>query len=147
MYREFRPSSSFSGNFSQLSHKQQRNKCDIITNIRPLPFNMPADLRREIRVRISRTPYSALTFAHITFPEFLANHMAHTVVYCGLCIISAIIVYFWIPETKGLPIEEIGALFGDEVVVHLTADGHGVVEVEQVEDTTEKGIVIHGENL
>ena len=24
--------------------------------------------------------------------------------------------------------EEIGALFGDEVVVHLTADGHGIVE-------------------
>jgi hypothetical protein len=24
--------------------------------------------------------------------------------------------------------EEIGALFGDEVIVHLTADGHGIVE-------------------
>jgi hypothetical protein len=48
--------------------------------------------------------------------------------YMALCIISTIVVYFFIPETKKIPIEEIGALFGDEVVVHLTADGHGIVE-------------------
>lgn len=48
--------------------------------------------------------------------------------YMSLCIISTIIVYFFIPETKKIPIEEIGALFGDEVIVHLTADGHGIVE-------------------
>ena len=42
--------------------------------------------------------------------------------------ISIIIVHFYIPETKQLPVEEIGALFGDEVVVHLTDDGHGIVE-------------------
>jgi hypothetical protein len=67
--------------------------------------------------------------------------------YCGLCIISAIIIYFWIPETKGLPVEEIGALFGDEVVVHLTADGHGIVEDKQGEDETWKDIVIHTEKI
>ena len=27
--------------------------------------------------------------------------------------ICAIIIYFWISESKGLPIEEIGVLFGD----------------------------------
>lgn len=48
--------------------------------------------------------------------------------YMGLCIISTIITYFYIPETKLISVEEIGALFGDEVVVHLTADGHGIVE-------------------
>ena len=48
--------------------------------------------------------------------------------YMGLCIVSGIIVYFIIPETKGLPMEELAALFGDEVVVHLTADGTGFVE-------------------
>jgi hypothetical protein len=31
----------------------------------------------------------------------------------GLCIISAVIIYFFIPETAKLPGEEIGALFGD----------------------------------
>lgn len=67
--------------------------------------------------------------------------------YCGLCIISAIIVYFWIPETKGLPVEEIGALFGDEVVVHLTADGHWIVEDKQGEDETWKDIVVHTEKM
>jgi hypothetical protein len=46
----------------------------------------------------------------------------------GLCIISAVIIYFFIPETAKLPGEEIGALFGDEVVVHLTIDVHGSVE-------------------
>jgi hypothetical protein len=73
--------------------------------------------------------------------------MVHLVLYCGLCIISAVIVYIYIPETKGLPIEEIGALFGDEVVVHLTADRHGVVGADQVEEKTGKGIVLHAETL
>ncbi len=49
-------------------------------------------------------------------------------IYFVLAIISCIISYFVIVETKNLPMEEIGALFGDEVVVHLTADGHGIVE-------------------
>lgn len=61
-------------------------------------------------------------------------------IYMSLCLISVVIVYFYVPETKQLPVEEIGALFGDEVVVHLTADGHGIVEdgkevkVEERED-------------
>ena len=49
-------------------------------------------------------------------------------IYAGLCVISFIVTYFYIPETKGLPIEEIGALFGDTVAVHLTSDGEGIVE-------------------
>ncbi len=49
-------------------------------------------------------------------------------IYFALAVIAAIVSYFYIVETKNLPMEEIGALFGDEVVVHLTADGHGIVE-------------------
>lgn len=49
-------------------------------------------------------------------------------IYMGLSILAAIIVWFQIPETKGLPVEEIGALFGDEVVAHITSDGMGIVE-------------------
>ena len=48
--------------------------------------------------------------------------------YMALCICCTIIVYFFVPETKQIPLEEIGALFGDEIVVHLTNDGHGIVE-------------------
>jgi hypothetical protein len=36
-------------------------------------------------------------------------------------------------ETANLPLEEIGALFSDEVVVHMTADGHGLAEVENLD--------------
>jgi hypothetical protein len=42
--------------------------------------------------------------------------------------VSAIVIYFFIPETKEVPVEELGGLFGDTVVVHLTPDGHGIVE-------------------
>ena len=31
-----------------------------------------------------------------------------------------VVIYFTFPETMGLSLEEIGAKFGDEVVVHLT---------------------------
>lgn len=58
-------------------------------------------------------------------------------IYCALCVVGFTITYMWIPETKGIPIEEIGALFGDEVAVHLTADLQGIVEdkgsVEEIE--------------
>ena len=49
-------------------------------------------------------------------------------IFMGLSIIAAVVIYFWIPETKGLPVEEIGDLFGDVVVVHLTEDGQNIVE-------------------
>jgi hypothetical protein len=61
-------------------------------------------------------------------------------VWMGCCIFSAVIVYFFIPETAQLPMEEIGALFGDVVVVYLTSDGHGVVKDKM--DVT----VVHAEN-
>jgi hypothetical protein len=54
-------------------------------------------------------------------------------VFMALCIISAMVVYFYIPETKLKPVEELEALFGDEVVVHLTDNGLGIVEEEEVE--------------
>ena len=72
----------------------------------------------------------------------------------SLSILSTVIVYFYVPETTKLSLEEIGDLFGDEVIVHLTADGHGIVETGKVSDTnipdavhaTEMGAVHHGDN-
>jgi hypothetical protein len=48
--------------------------------------------------------------------------------YFGLCMVSAVVIYFLIPETRLVPVEELGALFGDAVVAHLTPDGHGILE-------------------
>lgn len=48
--------------------------------------------------------------------------------YMGLCLICFVIVYFFIQETKDLPMEELAALFGDEVVVHITKDGKAITE-------------------
>ncbi|KAK5047231.1 hypothetical protein LTR84_006753 [Exophiala bonariae] len=42
-------------------------------------------------------------------------------IYCALSTLSLIVVYLYIPETKQIPIEEIGKLFGDHV-----ATDHGV---------------------
>jgi hypothetical protein len=49
-------------------------------------------------------------------------------VYIFCNVVSTILIYFYIPETAQLSLEEVGELFGDKVVVHLTNDGHGLVE-------------------
>ena len=63
-------------------------------------------------------------------------------IYAGLCVVSLIGVYFYLPETKGLPVEEIGALFGDSVAVHLTEDGKGIVEDKQSEHQIENAATV-----
>jgi len=67
-----------------------------------------------------------------------AESVISSLIYFALAIVAAILAWFCVVETKGLPVEEIGALFGDEVVVHLTADGHSIVEdkpgAEEVEN-------------
>jgi hypothetical protein len=68
-------------------------------------------------------------------------------VFIGCNVVSTVLIYFYVPETTRLSLEEIGELFGDEVVVHLTTDGHGIVETEKVaqiehrEHQQEKGAV------
>ena len=49
-------------------------------------------------------------------------------IYMSLSLLCWLLVYLWVPETRRLPLEEIGDLFGDTVVLHLTADGHHIVE-------------------
>jgi hypothetical protein len=60
-------------------------------------------------------------------------------IYAGLAVASTIITYFYIPETKQNPVGEIGALFGDKVVVRLTADGHGLVTEDITMNTFDDG--------
>jgi MFS family permease len=101
---------------------------------------------------ITYTTPSALAFKNIKWGMYF--------LYCGLCLISEVIVYFFIPETKCMPLEELGALFGDDVVVHLAADGRGIVEDvgrlpgekeinchEQHKVDGEKGLVTHEEKV
>ncbi|KAK3640165.1 hypothetical protein LTR56_005577 [Elasticomyces elasticus] len=60
-------------------------------------------------------------------------------IYMSLCLVSWVLVYFFIPETRRLPLEEIGALFGEEVMIHLTNDGLGIVEKEILEQDISPG--------
>jgi hypothetical protein len=67
-------------------------------------------------------------------------------------VVTTIIIYFYIPETSGKSLEEIGELFGDEVVVHLTQDGHGIIEGDKVAHASvalegEKTSVVHAESM
>jgi Sugar (and other) transporter len=51
---------------------------------------------------ITYTTPSVLAFDNIGWHLYL--------LYMALCLISTVIVYFFVPETKGLPVEEIGDL-------------------------------------
>lgn len=54
-------------------------------------------------------------------------------VFVACNVVTIVLIYFFVPETSNLSLEEIGELFGDEVVVHLTQDGHGIMEEEKAE--------------
>ncbi|KAH0847282.1 hypothetical protein AYO21_07328 [Fonsecaea monophora] len=66
-----------------------------------------------------------LAFRNITWRMYL--------IFMAFCIVCEVVVYFFVPETRGLPVEEMGTLFGDEVVLHMTLDGRGLVEKEKTE--------------
>lgn len=51
-------------------------------------------------------------------------------VWFGCNIISTILVYFFLPESSGKTMEEMGDLFGDAVVVHMADNGRELVEGE-----------------
>ncbi|KAG6372302.1 general substrate transporter [Boletus reticuloceps] len=42
------------------------------------------------------------------------------VMFIGLTVIDVVVIWRWFPETKGLSLEEINGLFGDEVAVHFS---------------------------
>ncbi|KAJ0423083.1 general substrate transporter [Aspergillus carlsbadensis] len=69
---------------------------------------------------ITYTTPGALAFRNIKYNMYY--------LYFGLCMVSAVVIHFLIPETRLVPVEELGALFGDAVVAHLTPDGHGILE-------------------
>ncbi|CAK7203429.1 hypothetical protein SEUCBS139899_006163 [Sporothrix eucalyptigena] len=69
---------------------------------------------------LTYTTPAALAFKNIGWRYYM--------VFFGCNIVSSIVIYFFLPETKGKTLEEMGDLFGDEVVVHMADDGRGFVE-------------------
>jgi len=56
-------------------------------------------------------------------------------------VVCFVLLYLYLPETTGLSLEEMGTLFGDEVVTHFAHDGSGLVEVDAIAEFEEKGVV------
>lgn len=69
---------------------------------------------------ITYTTPGALAFKNIGWRYYM--------VWFSCNVVSTIIIYFFIKETSNLTLEDIGELFGDKVVVHLTNDGTDIVE-------------------
>ncbi|OAL22035.1 hypothetical protein AYO20_11271 [Fonsecaea nubica] len=61
-------------------------------------------------------------------------------VFISCDVVCFAMLYKWLPETGNLTLEEIGKLFGDEVVTHFAQDGNGLVEVDAMADFDEKSI-------
>jgi len=58
---------------------------------------------------------SALAFQNIGWRMYM--------VWLACDIVSTVVVYLYVPETANKTLEEMGDLFGDEVIVHITGDG------------------------
>ncbi|KAF2502955.1 general substrate transporter [Lophium mytilinum] len=89
---------------------------------------------------ITYTTPAAVAFKNIGWKFYL--------VWIGCNVVSTIVIYFYLPESKGRSMEEMGDLFGDVVVVHLAQDGKGLVkgDVELPVPVSEKEAVIMVEN-
>ena len=73
------------------------------------------------------------------------------IIFIGMPIIGAGIMWMWYPETKGLTLEEIGKKFGDDVAVDWSSMGEDErrkldkglalgLEVEKVEDQADRKV-------
>jgi hypothetical protein len=72
---------------------------------------------------ITYTAPAAVAFKNIGWKMYM--------VWFAVTIVSSILIYFFVPETKGLALEEIGELFGDKVILHMTPDQRGIVEEKE----------------
>jgi hypothetical protein len=86
---------------------------------------------------ITYTAPAAVAFKNIGWKMYM--------VWFAVSIVSSVLIYFFIPETKGLALEEIGELFGDKVVLHMTADGRGIVEAKENGAIVDDDIIIGDE--
>ncbi|TVY33848.1 MFS glucose transporter, partial [Lachnellula occidentalis] len=93
---------------------------------------------------ITYTAPAAVAFKNIGWKMYM--------VWFAVSIVSSVLIYFFIPETKGLALEEIGELFGDKVVVHMTSDGRGIVEkgegmiIDNEKEVSDNGLHVETSN-
>jgi hypothetical protein len=66
-----------------------------------------------------------------TCQAFASIGWKYYLIFIILSVISVVWVYFYLPETKGIPLEEMGRLFGDEVAVYQ-ADIHSVPKTDEL---------------
>lgn len=59
-------------------------------------------------------------------------------VFIACDVVTFAMLYKWMPETGNLTLEEMGKLFGDDVVTHFAQDGNGLVEVDAMAEFEEK---------
>lgn len=62
-------------------------------------------------------------------------------------VITFTLIYLYLPETTGLTLEEMGALFGDTVMTQFTANGSGLVELNNLDEyKANESVVEHVED-
>lgn len=86
---------------------------------------------------ITYTAPAAVAFQNIGWRMYM--------VWFAVTCVSSVLIYFFVPETKGLALEEVGELFGDKVALHLTSDQRGIVE--QTDEKNDLPSVAHTEDL
>jgi hypothetical protein len=64
-------------------------------------------------------------------------------VWFSVTCVSSVLIYFFIPETKGLALEVIGEIFGDAVAIHLTSDQRGIIEAGGEKTGSVEGNTVH----
>ncbi|KAF2793218.1 MFS sugar transporter [Melanomma pulvis-pyrius CBS 109.77] len=81
----------------------------------------PTNIRSEGVALATFTYFAAcITFVTPGATAIASIGYKYFVIFACLTLVSVIIIYFMYPETKGQSLEELAALFGDPVVVHLT---------------------------
>ncbi|KAF2822974.1 MFS general substrate transporter [Ophiobolus disseminans] len=88
-----------------------------------------------------------LVYLQATTTAFANIGWRFYLVFIIICGVGTVVMWFVLPETKGIPLEEMARMFGDEVVVSLDAVhvDHGTHEI--VVEGGEKGVSVHQEKV
>ena len=82
----------------------------------------------------------AVTYTEASATAFREIGWRMYMVWFACSMATPIVIYFFVPETKGRTLEEVAELFGDRVVLHMTADGTEIVEKDK--DKTDEAVAV-----